>query len=96
MEEKIENKEIKNFEDIPVEGGSEDNNDLPEEERITGATTRFLMRCRRSRRPPGSTIESFPYILYRIHCLQLFHIVFLSKTLQLKTFLAFLLDFDIY
>ena len=30
MEEKTENKEIKNFEDIPVEGVSEDNNDLPE------------------------------------------------------------------
>ena len=30
MEEKTENKEIKNFEDIPVEEASEDNNDLPE------------------------------------------------------------------
>ena len=30
MEEKTENKEIKNFEDLPVEEASEDNNDLPE------------------------------------------------------------------
>ncbi|MEE3294698.1 MAG: 30S ribosomal protein S9 [Pseudomonadota bacterium] len=30
MEEKTENKEIKNFEDIPLEEASEDNNNLPE------------------------------------------------------------------